>query len=756
MPPHYQFELTALHGTRVLAVPALPGVFALAEEGQHAWVITHERQLVRLDLNTLSAQPLRFSAGTPSAISADPRGRWIAVGTEEQRVVVLDAASGSILRTFNNNLAAISVLRFSPDGRWLAAGDRDARVFSSASGWQSQDTPSASPPRPHGATIVWETESWQRAHTLDARRAATITALHFDVAGEFLYVEDKVEQNGQWTSVLSAWRLADGQLHAEETLPALGKEAQYLAAASVDGATGEIYHAGALRASLRTCVSGYPSPIDANLIGTPPAALHRTRDGAYWVLARADGVLIATTPSGVAVARLLGPRGTSAVMAMYSDAQGKYLYAVGADKNLWRWSLTDLPRGDRAEVSSPVSAATAVQRAICYRPTSASVSAAAFKLDTQFTLGRDFLLTRPRHDPTPTADIDLTESEISLVLTSGNDVVRERWHLPSQQRVCQSRSTPADPDAAACRISVETGKAPARFFLTERGQAGARRDVIVDRVFQREVWSRDTAHRKYPVPFMTLGAESFLLADGRAVYTWRAGERQAVFRDPYSDILAVALSPDGRYAVLFHPNRGRYRLSMLNLTSGQIDRQIEHGDVHRVLTDIVAATIRFSPDGTRLLLHTRGIRDNEQAVILDVPTGKVLHESPVIRPTAAASMPLYVDAAMQRRVELSPRSNRMRVHVVGDAPAIYELGRHRLFADVLAISTSGTWLASGGYDGSVKLWDLAAGRESTVWQGPNSAVLAMRFAGDARLAVWYADGKVQVLSLRQGDDPHER
>ncbi len=175
----------SIRGERIMSVPSLPGVFALAQDGKSAYVVTHERTIERLDLERLARRRVPFNAGTPSALAVDPQGRWLAVGTEEQRVVVLNASNGAVLKTFNNNLVAVGVVAFSPDGRWLAAGDRDSRVYSTSSGWRS--LPQLDPTRwRYGATVVWDTTTWTRAHTFDGISGTTIGSLAFDANSERL------------------------------------------------------------------------------------------------------------------------------------------------------------------------------------------------------------------------------------------------------------------------------------------------------------------------------------------------------------------------------------------------------------------------------------------------------------------------------------------------------------------------------------------------------------------------------------------
>jgi WD40 repeat protein len=43
-------------------------------------------------------------------------------------VIVLDALTGAIVRTFSGHTNGVETLAFSPDGRWLVSGGRDQSI----------------------------------------------------------------------------------------------------------------------------------------------------------------------------------------------------------------------------------------------------------------------------------------------------------------------------------------------------------------------------------------------------------------------------------------------------------------------------------------------------------------------------------------------------------------------------------------------------------------------------------------------------
>src|SRR5437879_569639 len=334
----------SIRGERIMSVPSLPGVFALAQDGKSAYVVTHERTIEHLDLERLARTRVPFKAGTPSALAVDPQGRWLAVGTEEQRVVVLNASNGAVLKTFNNNLVAVGVVAFSPDGRWLAAGDRDSRVYSTSSGWQLPPQLDSGRWR-YGATVVWDTTTWTRVHTFDGISGTIIGSLAFDGNSERL-VAGGVHTSSrtdapEWQ--VSVWELTSGRLISDLTLPAgairhEGSNSPY----TIDPAGEFVWYwntAGIFRVPLAACRDDGPTLLPTPMLPpaqipgqsrrySHPALLHRTADGKRFVLQWYPGSpVVISGASGQVLARLSAPNDEMAPLnALASDPRGEYVY----------------------------------------------------------------------------------------------------------------------------------------------------------------------------------------------------------------------------------------------------------------------------------------------------------------------------------------------------------------------------------------------------------------------------------------------
>jgi WD40 repeat protein len=206
---------------------------------------------------------------------------------------------------------------------------------------------------------------------------------------------------------------------------------------------------------------------------------------------------------------------------------------------------------------------------------------------------------------------------------------------------------------------------------------------------------------------------------------------------------SLHFSADGRHLAIVH-SAGLLRL--YDLTTDKEIWSLE--ETSRAL---------FTPDGKRLLTQSR---QDDKIRLHDLATGKVLFE--VAQPDdRSARFPARISAWA-----IDPTGRCLAVAMPGghvcllDAATGKESSRFLsmytnprfmsgyLYATALAFSPDGQWLAVGGMDGYLRIWDVFSRREIHRLHGHDGATRTLGFSADGRRLVSFGAGEGLVWDLR--------
>ena len=194
-----------------------------------------------------------------------------------------------------------------------------------------------------------------------------------------------------------------------------------------------------------------------------------------------------------------------------------------------------------------------------------------------------------------------------------------------------------------------------------------------------------------------------------------------------SPVMGVAISPDGKRALT---GSSDHTLRLWDLESGREVRTFQ-GHTNTVWD------VAFSPDGKRTL---SGCSDGLSR-LWDVESGQKLLELDTQKGGMAWTVAFTPDGkravtgggtALVRR-DMPEASLKLWDLATGREVRRYE--GHAKDVRRVAVSPDGKQLLSGGFDGTMRLWDLETGREVRRFEGPGHFVESVAFTPDGKQAV---------------------
>jgi WD40 repeat protein len=155
-------------------------------------------------------------------------------------------------------------------------------------------------------------------------------------------------------------------------------------------------------------------------------------------------------------------------------------------------------------------------------------------------------------------------------------------------------------------------------------------------------------------------------------------------------------------------------------------------------------SLTFGPGGQVLIIDRR---DDTQIVDLSV-LGQavpldVSHDGPVMALAASPDGKTLASAGFDRVIRLwDPETKKVRKTLLGHRGGVLALG----------FSPDGKTLASASADRTVRLWDPATGKTRTTLKGHAASVWALSFSKDGVLATGAFDGTVKLWDVKKGEE----
>jgi WD40 repeat protein len=262
---------------------------------------------------------------------------------------------------------------------------------------------------------------------------------------------------------------------------------------------------------------------------------------------------------------------------------------------------------------------------------------------------------------------------------------------------------------------VAAAKRRSRFELDDAGRGDFRftsdgSRLIVGAGSAVQVWnSSGTAKSEFSakqgtIQYIATVGDSVAIGGyyGFEIRNWKTGKRLAVSKETDLGLQALAFSPDGKSLVVAAGKTGR-ALALHDAATGKLLKALSPPAYTNYVKQIA-----FSPDGRTFAINEA---DRGGVEVWDVATGKRLHEFPVA-PDSIRSLAFSPDGKSVAATGYGPTVHVCELASGKDAAA--QRPGHRSAQQLIAFVLGGKFVATGGDDGVIRIWDPRTGKQQYV------------------------------------------